>query len=243
MRKENLIFHDNDWQRRYSEEVELIKENQTDNFVEIHHIGSTAIQNIYAKPKIDMALVVRDLEESKKLQSIGYEFKGSLNIPFRYFFSKKTKKIFAHIHVMMPKDPELEGFLLFRDYMNTHEEARRSYSELKLKIKDLLDSAGNEHFLNEYTLAKNDFITSILKKAGFKGLCMRLVSHYAEKDYEKKIYKNFKEDDIRVIFYKGSEIIGYANADKSTRKINVFEVNENAEYFKDRFERYLETLK
>ena len=243
MVSDRLIFRDKNWKTLYETEHNAIKQNQQTNFVDIFHIGSTAIADIYAKPKIDMALVVQDLELSKTLSQLGYSFKGCLNIPFRYFYSKKTSTLCAHLHVLLPGDPELEGFLLFRDYLNTHEDVRKEYSELKLKIQKLLDTPGNEHFLNEYTLAKNDFITSVLRKAGFKGYCMRLVSHYTEQDYEEKVFPEFNESDIRVIFYKGADIIGYANADANSKQIKFFEVSENTKYFKNRFIAYLESLK
>ena len=238
-----LVVHDDSWQRSYADEAALLKADQKDNFIEIHHIGSTSIIDVYAKPQIDIALIVKDLEKSKSLENIGYEFKGCLNIPFRYFFGKKTEGLHVNLHVMESGNPELEGFLAFRDYMNSHPEARKEYSDLKLKLKKLLESPKNQHLLNEYTLGKNDFITSILKKAGFKGYCMRLVSHYLEKDYEKEKFPIFKPSDIKIVFYKGSEIIGYANADGVTKHVSFFEVSENEDYFRNRFERYLETLK
>ena len=242
MGTDTLEPHKDNWSTSYKIESRAIQKNQGTNFVEIFHIGSTAIAEIYSKPKIDMALVVKNLERSKELSQLGYTFKGCLNIPFRYFYTKKTEELCAHLHVLLPDDPELEGFLLFRDYLNTHEDVRKEYSELKIKIKNLLSTAGNEHFLNEYTLAKNDFITSVLRKAGFKGYCIRLVSHYAEQDYEKQVFPAFKERDIRVIFYKGADIIGYANADANSKQMRFFEVSENATYFKNRFMKYLETL-
>ena len=242
MSSERLVLHDAKWSALYAREIDIIKRNQQTNFVNIFHIGSTAISDIYAKPKIDMALIVKNLEQSKKLEALNYQYKGCLNIPFRYFYSKKTNEFCAHLHVLLPGDPELDGFLLFRDYLNTHEDVRQEYSELKLKIQKLLETAGNEHFLNEYTLAKNDFITSVLRKAGFKSYCMRLVSHYTEQNYERQVFSEFHEQDIRVIFYKGADIIGYANADANSKQINFFEVSENAEYFKNRFTAYLRSL-
>ena len=231
MNGDTIMIHNDSWKEIYETESEAIRENQGDNFVEIHHIGSTSICEVYAKPKIDIALIVNKLEASKKL-----------NIPFRYFYTKRTNTICSHIHAMLPGDPELEGFLIFRNYMNNHHEAREKYSALKMKIKNLLNASGDEQLLNKYTLAKNEFITSILKEAGFKGYCMRLVCHNAEHDYEQSVYKSARPDDIRVIFYKGADIIGYANANQNDR-INFFQVSENEEYFNTRFKSYLETLK
>ncbi|MBQ3945740.1 MAG: GrpB family protein, partial [Alphaproteobacteria bacterium] len=134
MGTDTLEPHKDEWSTAYEIESNAIQQNQGTNFVNIFHIGSTAIGKIYAKPKIDIALVVKNLERSKELSQLGYEFKGCLNIPFRYFYTKKTEELCAHLHVLLPGDPELEGFLLFRDYLNAHEDVRKEYSELKLKI-------------------------------------------------------------------------------------------------------------
>ena len=242
MENGNLTFFDTNWEKIYKKEVELLRSAMGDCFIESYHIGSTAIKGIFSKPKIDIALIVDNLENSKILEKIGYIFRGCLNIPFRYFFSKRSDDVNINMHVLLPGNPELEGFITFSEFMNKNKKLRDEYSNLKLKLKPLIKSTQNEHFFNEYTLSKNEFITKVLKLAGFEGFCMRLVSHYSEKAYESKVYKKFKDNDIRVIFYKGPEIIGYANADKNAKHINFFQTLENENYFKKRLSDYLGAL-
>lgn len=235
------------WGSSFDEEKKLLKEALRDNFFEIHHIGSTSITDLLAKPFIDIVLSVKDLDSVvSPLEDLGYVFKGEFNIPFRYFFAKNNRKTKVNLHVVCGKDPEMEGFLLFRDYMRTHPEALAEYAELKKSIEDKLGSKGKYQYLNEYTLAKNDFIRSILKKAGFKGLCMRFVVHYSEQSYEEEICQKYgfspKASDRGFIFYKGPDIVGYANASPPD-KINIFDLTvdgEERQYFEDRLKRYLE---
>lgn len=243
MKSENLVFFDKNWEMFFTKESELLKSVLGDCFIESHHIGSTSIKNIFSKPKIDIALVVNNLENSKILEKVGYVYKGCFNIPFRYFFSKRSDDLNINLHVILPRDPELEGFIIFRDFMNKHEKLRDEYSNLKLKLEHLIKTKQNKYFFNDYTLSKNDFITRVLKLAGFKGFCMRLVSHYLEKAYESRVYEKFKDDEIRVVFYKGADIIGYANVDENTKNINFFQVDENEKYFQNRLTNYLESLK
>lgn len=49
------------WREKYEEEAEKIREILGDNCLEIHHIGSTAVEGLKAKPIIDILPVVRDL--------------------------------------------------------------------------------------------------------------------------------------------------------------------------------------
>ncbi len=109
-----LQAHSADWNTDYKNEAELLKKTLTDNLVEIHHIGSTAIKDIMAKPKIDIAVAVKDLKATHVLTEIGYEFNGEYNIPFRFFFSKNGE-FDVNLHVMLVGNHELEGFLRFRD--------------------------------------------------------------------------------------------------------------------------------
>ena len=231
-----------DWHTAYLAEVELFQRLFRDGFVEAHHIGSTAIDGIASKPYLDIALVIRNLEQSMLLEKHDYEFRGWFNIPFRFFFAKRTASLKVNLHVMLPGNPELDGFLAFRDFMNTHEEFRREYSELKSKIKHLLEVEVDKRSLKRYTLEKNDFISKILKLAEFCGYCMRLVSHYAEIDYERGIFGCASENDIRAVFYKGADIIGYANADAATKDVRFFQVGENEVDFRNRLVAYLESL-
>ena len=239
MKNKNLVFFDENWSQLFEKEHNLLKSVLKNNFVESYHIGSTSIKGIFSKPKIDIALIVNDLEKSKIIEEIGYDYRGCFNIPFRYFFSKRDDNLKINLHVIEPNNPELDGFLIFRNFLNENEKLRNEYSELKLKFEKLIDLKKNENFFNEYTLAKNEFIGKVLKIAGFKGFCIRFVAHYSEKDYEKSVYTKFKDDDIRFIFYKGSDIIGYANADKITKHINFFQVKENEDYFRCKINNYL----
>jgi len=243
---EELLIHGaqqfNEWQNTYKDEIKILKEALVENFVEAHHIGSTAINDIYAKPSIDIALIVQDLNDATILIDIGYQMKGEFNIPFRHFYSKKisnNQKI--KIHVMLPGNHELDNFINFRDYLNRNENIRSQYSNMKFQIQNLLNQADNEEMFNRYTLSKNDMIVNFIKESGFDKICMRFVAHYSEQQYEKTICnKNnitINDGDIRVILYKGADIIGYAIA--TNNKIRFIYSEEKTTEFKSYFEKYL----
>ena len=66
-----------------------------ENLFIIHHIGSTAIPGIWAKPVIDLLPVVRDIarvdEHVAAMQALGYESKGEFGIPGRRYFRRRAE--------------------------------------------------------------------------------------------------------------------------------------------------------
>jgi GrpB-like predicted nucleotidyltransferase (UPF0157 family) len=110
------------------------------NVVAVHHIGSTAIPSIYAKPIIDLLIEVKDIIEVDRqnlaMESLGYEVMGELGIPSRRFFRKDNQESVRthHIHTFEIASAQVERHLAFRDYMLAHPEDAQKYSELKREL-------------------------------------------------------------------------------------------------------------
>jgi GrpB-like predicted nucleotidyltransferase (UPF0157 family) len=106
----------------------------------LHHVGSTSIPGIYAKPVIDMIADVTSLGEVdqrvQEMQALGYESQGELGIPGRRFFPKndasgmRTHQVHAFVH----GSPHIERHLAFRDYLIAHPKTAQAYSELKRRL-------------------------------------------------------------------------------------------------------------
>src|SRR5690348_16655931 len=60
-----------------------------DNLLTVHHIGSTAIAGIRAKPIVDLLPVVRDLAaldaKEAEMVALGYVWRGEFGLPGRRF--------------------------------------------------------------------------------------------------------------------------------------------------------------
>ncbi|MDJ1182322.1 GrpB family protein [Roseofilum casamattae] len=50
MRKVEVVLHNPQWQEAFQVEAEHLQQALGNNAIAIHHIGSTAISGIYAKP-------------------------------------------------------------------------------------------------------------------------------------------------------------------------------------------------
>ena len=91
----------------------------------LHHIGSTAIPGIFAKPIIDLLLEVGNIGElddrSSFMGELGYEAMGEFGIPGRRYDRKNNASgIRTHqVHAYESGSPEVERHIAFRDYSTT----------------------------------------------------------------------------------------------------------------------------
>lgn len=95
MRKVDVIPHDPSWRKVFEVELQQINNILEKNVVAIHHIGSTAIPSIYAKPIIDMLVEIGDIvqldQQNSLMESLGYEVMGEFGIPGRRYFRKNNQ--------------------------------------------------------------------------------------------------------------------------------------------------------
>jgi len=165
MPRPTVVPHDACWSRLCQEEADELAEIFGEEVVTIHHIGSTAIPGIYAKPIIDILVEVQDIARidafNRAMVERGYVPKGEFGIRGRRYFIKGTEeRRTRHIHVFQTGDAEVERHLAFRDYLRVHPEEARAYSRLK---RDLVGRF--PHDIESYMDGKNDWIKETERKA------------------------------------------------------------------------------
>jgi GrpB-like predicted nucleotidyltransferase (UPF0157 family)/GNAT superfamily N-acetyltransferase len=216
------------WPQMFEDEASRIKQAVGDNCLEIHHIGSTAVPGLDAKPIIDIIMVLKKPTDSIiPLESIGYSYKGEVNIPFRFYFSKKTP-IQVHLHVYEVGNSETELNLLFRNFLRSNTQAGREYTKLKSTlVEEQKNHKDVRPMFSHYTLGKNAFIRTVLQQAGFDKLRLMHCTHYAEWEAAKTFRQKYFFDNVPIadpytctfdhgdhvhfVLYKGTEIIGYTH--------------------------------
>ena len=152
-----LTEHQGCWADWYEQERRALTALISDDNIKIHHIGSTSIGSIWAKPIIDILVELpeRALMESVKEKLTGGGYLCMSEEGNRTSFNKGyTGKGFAervfHIHLRCAGDhPEL----YFRDYMNDHPALAEEYVRLKLSLWKKY-----EHDRDAYTDAKGEFV-------------------------------------------------------------------------------------
>jgi GrpB-like predicted nucleotidyltransferase (UPF0157 family) len=162
MRKVEVVPHDPQWRSIFHTESQYIANALGKNAIAIHHIGSTAIETIYAKPIVDILVEVQDLREvddrNLAMESLGYEVMGEFGIEDRRFFRKDNHEGIRthHVHIFEVNSAQVKRHLGFRDYMLSHPEAAQEYSNLKQKLA--IEYPNN---ITEYQSGKAEFIKEI----------------------------------------------------------------------------------
>lgn len=218
-----VVAYNPEWKGLFEKEAFLIQEALGPNCLTVHHIGSTSVPGLNAKPILDILPVVNDILEvdkaNKAMEQLGYAVKGESGIAFRRFFYKGDPVRTHNVHVFEKGDPEIDRYLKFRDWLITHTEDRDSYANLK---KDLALKFPRD--ILSYTMAKEAFVASIDAKDGFQGY--RMVQALTDREWEnvRALRKQYflggvdsfnlalkQPNHIHFIFYKNAEIIGYCH--------------------------------
>lgn len=160
-----LTAPDPRWPDWYAQEEDLLRSVLPPEFkAGIHHIGSTSISGIWAKPIVD--ILVEAAPDTSLAQADEYLLQAgyrcmSRGTERRSYNKGYTEEGFAeevfHLHLVHAgEQPEI----LFRDYLNTHPEDAKAYEALKLSLWKPY-----EHDRDGYTSAKTSFVEEILQRA------------------------------------------------------------------------------
>ncbi|TFJ89938.1 GrpB family protein [Lentibacillus salicampi] len=157
-----LVPWTEDWLKEFLLEKGRIQEKIGKYILAIHHIGSTAVEGLSAKPIIDIAVEIKEFNDGKHcvslLESLGYSYKGTNILPDRHYFNKGEPRT-HQIHMYQSGNRFLMEQLKFRDYLRNNDKARMEYQELKMNL-----SKANKNDKHKYADEKTDFVKSILEK-------------------------------------------------------------------------------
>lgn len=165
-----VVAYDSEWPRRFEAERSFLEGLLAPWLQEgIHHVGSTAIPGLRAKPIIDMVAGVRDLEEARAafdpLREHSYH-----HTPHRpgiaHHFSKPSARLSELTHGLHLTEPGSDLWLerlTFRDALRRDPDLAAEYELLKLRL-------AREHpfDVGEYTAGKRGFVIRILAEAGIR---------------------------------------------------------------------------
>ena len=157
-RTDRVVFYDPSWAEQFRRERAVLEEILAP-WLEggIHHIGSTAVPGLAAKPIVDMLAGVRDLEDARAaeepLAALGYAYR--VHRPEAHLFLRDG----YGVHLTQPGSDLWRERLAFRDALRADPELRREYQEWKLS-----HATGNAQ--NPYKESKWPFVARVLANAG-----------------------------------------------------------------------------
>lgn len=162
----NVVPPNPNWRSQFEAEARAIAPILRDTLKAIHHIGSTSIPGIYAKPIIDILVEVESLAavdaQTPEFQALGYMAMGEFGIPGRRYLRKDNPEGVRthHVHIFTAGSDQVTRHLNFRDYLTAHPDEAQQYSDLKRKLAQQYSQD-----IEGYIDGKDGFIKAIDLKA------------------------------------------------------------------------------
>lgn len=144
MRILTVVDYDEMWPTLFENERTLLQMTLGKVISRIHHIGSTSVPGLSAKPVIDILIEVANLEEldslNQAMEGVGYTVRGENGILNRRYFTKGGSQRSHHIHAFTTGDAQIIKHLAFRDYLIKHNDVAIQYALMKKSA--MLDTSG-----------------------------------------------------------------------------------------------------
>jgi GrpB-like predicted nucleotidyltransferase (UPF0157 family) len=130
----------------------------------IHHVGSTAVPGLAAKPIVDILVGVEDLESSREcfepLARLEYLYAPYRSEEMHWFCKPRPDRRTHHLHLAPVTGRRYADELAFRERLRADPETAERYAKLKRELADRFPEDREA-----YTEAKTDFIRAVLDEA------------------------------------------------------------------------------
>ena len=124
MMRVKVVVPNPGWPNEYEQEKNRLVEVLGGVILEIHHIGSTSVKGLAAKPIIDIIIESDSLEKldtaSCHFEGLGYEVKGEFGMMGRRYYRKGGDHRTHQIHAFKVGDPNIHRHIAFRNYLAAH---------------------------------------------------------------------------------------------------------------------------
>lgn len=164
MRTIIVVPYDDKWPEMFEAESLLLKTLLGGVAKSIHHIGSTSVPGLSAKPVIDILLEVSDINKLDRYNSAmnhaGYIARGENGISGRRYFIKDGDQRSHQVHAFAVGDMQVVRHLAFRDYLRKNRVIAGEYAEIKLSAALL-----SKNDVHRYSALKANFIEHHLRLA------------------------------------------------------------------------------
>lgn len=135
----------------------------------VHHIGSTAVPGLDAKPILDMIAGVDDLDAARAarpvLAELGYRHADHRPQEALWFYKQSGDDDGARthqLHLTRVDSALWRERLTFRDALRADPGLRTEYQALKRRL------ASQSDHLADYTAGKREFVATVLGRAGIR---------------------------------------------------------------------------
>lgn len=141
-----IVDYQTEWEQIAASTIKELKEIFGDTALDIQHIGSTAIGSIKAKPIIDIAVGVENLESLTdvllRLEKSGIYTRSHnrFSEDLLYVINDAESKRTHQIHILRIDSPQWRNYVDFRDYMNSFPQKAKEYENLNIELIQKCDN-------------------------------------------------------------------------------------------------------
>ncbi|WP_113930944.1 GrpB family protein [Bacillus sp. P14.5] len=139
-RKVEVTSYRPQWREQFLQEKKRLETVFLGTNAVIHHIGSTSVEGLAAKPIIDFLIEVPDIgaadDRTGELEALGYTGKGENGIAGRRYFiyeNREGERLY-HVHIYASGSKEIERHLVLRDYLRAMKDEAEKYGRLKSEL-------------------------------------------------------------------------------------------------------------
>lgn len=164
MRPVEIVDYDLSWPGQFFAERDALLTLLGDLVDGVHHIGSTSVPGLAAKPKIDMDVVLSaDHLIAAAIEYVraagAWDYHGDPYGEGRWTFTHGRTRGFR-LYLCGPNNDAHRKRILFRDWLRTHPEDAAAYEALKRRLA----AEANDDFAF-YTGGKSRFVAAIVERA------------------------------------------------------------------------------
>jgi len=129
-----VVAYDDAWPAAFERVAGVVGEALGDRVLALHHVGSTSVVGLPAKPVIDVDLVVADPADEPAyipdLEAAGFVHVVREPWWHEHRLLKHTDPV-THLHVFGPDCPEVVRHLMFQQWLRDHPEDHTAYADAK----------------------------------------------------------------------------------------------------------------
>jgi GrpB-like predicted nucleotidyltransferase (UPF0157 family) len=162
-----IVLHpyDTTWPAKFDSEASLLTQALAPWITGgVHHVGSTAIPGLAAKPIIDIMVGVRDLGSTRPcidlLSALDHCYAPYRADVMHWFCKPDPQRRTHHLHLVPTGSRRFIDVLAFRDYLRAHPDVSLQYEQLKQQL-----AARHARDRNAYTDGKSAMVAAITERA------------------------------------------------------------------------------
>ncbi len=154
------------WPQMFESAAELVRSTLGGRALDVFHVGSTSVPGLWAKPVIDVDLIVADPANEAgwlpDLESAGFV----LTVREPWWYEHRMLRLAdprVNLHVFGPAAAEPWRHRIFRDHLRNNDHDRDLYAEVKRKAADESNEQGE--VVMDYNRRKHEVVRAIYARA------------------------------------------------------------------------------